>query len=324
MPTVWSNIGGISVVKFHNIRALDGDGATAGMVHLLRYQLPPSTSVAELLDSSLVDNYRDAEVTNPILRLAWQNITWTESAVQDCVKVKALVLEAFEPQGARDSKLTFEGLAFSQLMEDTFWSRDEFSVIHEVLMKPKGANGWLSAGTSPQQRVNMGTPVIRMRRFPPGISFENTVGKVFEINLLANGDRIARLCGRPYSLRFKYVRDKDRICSFKEIKNIWVPIAQFEGHELKATEKKALYTLVAAVFLDTNQIHMYNPMGSQILPDVENPVTHGKRWSVEDKKDGSFLLFYVCVGDLHSGDLQWDTFNENSVRRVMDFEINLE
>ena len=126
--------------KFNDIRALDDDGATAGMVHLLRYQLPLSTSVAEigfdtsgldcllivirLLNSFLIplssDNYRDAEVTNPILRLAWQNITRTESAVQDWIKMKALVLEAFEPQGAQDSKPTFEGLAFSQLMKDTF------------------------------------------------------------------------------------------------------------------------------------------------------------------------------------------------------------
>jgi len=76
--------------RFWDIRLLDSENAYADMMYLLRYQLPPSTSAAEvgyytrsldcllilirLLNSFLIplssDNRHDAEAANPMLRLA--------------------------------------------------------------------------------------------------------------------------------------------------------------------------------------------------------------------------------------------------------------
>jgi len=101
-------------------------------------------------------------------------------------------------------------------------------------------------------------------------------------------------------------------------------MGHFEGRELKATEKQALYSLVAAVFLDTNQIRVYEPMSEQIVSDLRNPATRGPPWSVEEKHDGSFMLFYVPISELEYGDLPLDTFLEVTEHREMDLDTNLE
>ncbi|KAH7198402.1 uncharacterized protein B0J16DRAFT_409922 [Fusarium flagelliforme] len=328
--------------RFRDIRLLDSESARADMMYLLRYQLPPSTSAAEvgyytrgldcllilirLLNSFLIplssDNHEDAEAANPMLRLAWQNIARTESAVQDWIKVKALVLEMSKPQSVRDSKLTFEGLVFTQLVKDTFWSRKEFLLFRGFATKPEDGQYWFADKTALANQMDINTIVVDANEYED-LSFEKCVARKFDLHLIGGEWNIA-LCAKPYVLRVRYTRNKQHPPSFKEIKNIWVPIGHFEGHELKATEKQALYSLVAAVFLDTDQIHVYEPMGEQIVSDLRNPATRGKPWSVEDKEDGSFMLFYVPVSELEYGNLPLDTFPEVTEHRGMGFDINLE
>jgi len=100
--------------------------------------------------------------------------------------VKALVLELFEPQNVRDSKLTFEGLAFTQLMKDTFWSRKEFLLFPGLATKPKGGQYWFADKAALENQMDMNTIVVDANKYQD-LSFEKCVARKFEAPFYRRG-----------------------------------------------------------------------------------------------------------------------------------------
>ncbi|KAF4341437.1 hypothetical protein FBEOM_4598 [Fusarium beomiforme] len=296
--------------KEHNFRHV---------ARLLRTQVPPPTSIAavkydtqgidclivvlrhiysHMLPESMFQTQedKDKETRNPMLALAWSDISRDTESVW--VEAKTEVLRLFQPSCAKDSKLRFEHLCHSDLMWETFWSRDEFTMFSGVMMKQEG-DPWKHVPTEGRRLIRSIMEVNR--RGYPKLGFQDFINAHFMLQKKPSGRLMKYFCAAPKVIRVKYnTRKKGKPFPFSTLKNIYVPVGDVKGSDTEPSKEKGhqkvSYTLIAVVSLADDRIHLYDFMGEQIIPENPSPITGGEQWSLEDAKVGSFELFYMHAG----------------------------
>ncbi|KAF5641505.1 hypothetical protein F25303_6849 [Fusarium sp. NRRL 25303] len=206
------------------------------------------------------DKHKDAEEKNQILALAWLDINF--AAKDEWEQCKQNILKSFNPSGAHDPKISFEGLVNSQLMNDTFWNQEPWE--HADL------------GPNPDAvRVAMGEIMVD-RNKAPWWSFKQHMRSNFQLITTDNTTEL-RMCAKPCIIRAHYKTNKNLDSfPFSDLKNTYIPIAEVKGSEVIPNDRDCLYTLIAAVSLKDNRIRTY---------------------ALEDKVDGDCMLFYCDAGD---------------------------
>lgn len=96
-------------------------------------------------------------------------------------------------------------------------------------------------------------------------------------------------------VRYKTNKNLDSF-PFSDLKNTYIPIAEVKGSEVIPNDRDCLYALIAVVSLKGNEIRTYAFLGQQIMPWPVHDALEIK-WSLEDKVDGDYMLFYCQDGD---------------------------
>ncbi|CVK96785.1 uncharacterized protein FMAN_11114 [Fusarium mangiferae] len=105
------------------------------------------------------------------------------------------------------------------------------------------------------------------------------------------------MCAKPCIIRVHYKTAKNlEPFPFSDLKNTYITIAEVQGSEVIPNDRDCLYTFIAAVSLKDNRIRTYSFLGQQIMPWPVHDASE-KKWSLEDKVDGDYMLFYCEAGD---------------------------
>ncbi|KAF5697408.1 X-pro dipeptidyl-peptidase [Fusarium mundagurra] len=241
------------------------------------------------------NNQKDAEMKNPILALAWLDINF--EVKDEWARCKQGILEGFGPSHAQDPVISFEGLVNSQLMKDTFWNHEMHKLYRAYLVKPdNGRWGHADLGPNPDAvKVDM-SEILVDRNKAPWWSFNQHMRSNFQLIKTDNTTEL-KMCAGPGIIRVHYKTNKNmKPFPFSDLKNTHIPIAGVKGSEPSPNDKDCLYTLIAAVSLKDNGIRTYMFLGHQILAFPGHDASE-KKWSLEDKVDGDYMLFYRRADD---------------------------
>ncbi|KAJ4325194.1 hypothetical protein N0V84_003576 [Fusarium piperis] len=270
--------------------------------------------------SSTDERLRATEARNPVLRLAWQNYTYEpgESNIRWAMAKKEVLdtFRSYEPDlfvvnEPHSFDTSFERLVGSKLMEETLWCRPEYRLYQHPLINA-GPN-WLMMYQPDGSRINL-DPItidrVAIRDFPEP-TFQEHVDAQFGCLEQGNGPKMLHICNEPSIIRVLYTRDPHGdVFPFSTVKNIRVPVADFDGSTYTEVARRPYYTLVAAVAMRDLQgynpqdfVRTYSPMAHQLIPMPSNPVLDGGEWTLETGEPEEFMLFYLYMGDVepHEG-----------------------
>ncbi|KAF5580048.1 X-pro dipeptidyl-peptidase [Fusarium subglutinans] len=233
---------------------------------------------------------KTAEEKNPILALAWLDIDPEDKkAWADC---KRHVLEVLNPAEGGTIQTCFASLVNSPLMNETFWSQDIHILFRACLEKSLEANSrWRHADLGPNPRAAMVelSTIVADRNAKPDWTFRQFVRSPFKI-LKKHDKQQLNMCAAPAIIRVHLKTNKDvEPFPFSTLKNFQIDIAGVNGSEPIVKDMLCGYTLIASVSLKEQRIRTYRPLGEEI---VRGTGYLGRRWSLENREDGEFMLFY--------------------------------
>ncbi|CCT72084.1 uncharacterized protein FFB20_10397 [Fusarium fujikuroi] len=242
---------------------------------------------------------KDVEQRNPLLALAWAYIESDEEKIA-WAHSKQHILKLLNSHHSRQPETSFLSLINSPLMKETFWLDNAHFLYRECLIRQHGAQ-WESADMGPNPAatmVDISTMVVD-RAQKPNRSFKKFMETPFKL-LEKRDKQILKLCAEPAVIRVHYKTRKDlEPFPFSELQNFRVPVYYIDDIDASAPlplPNLCLYTLIASVSLatDKERIRTYKFLGEEISPC--SYTGRGKRWSLEDKIDGEFMLFYFRAG----------------------------
>ncbi|EWG47558.1 hypothetical protein FVEG_07630 [Fusarium verticillioides 7600] len=235
--------------------------------------------------SQLIDVYfdkndhKDAEQKNPILALAWLDMNFETK--DEWAACKQGLLEGLSPYHAQDPVISFEGLVSSQA----------------YLVKPDNGR-WGHADLGPNSdavKVDM-SEILVDRNKAPWWSFKQHMRSNFQLIRTDNTTEL-KMCAAPGIIRVHYKTNKNLTpLPFSDLKNTLIPIAEVKESGPIPDNGDCLYTLIAAVSLNDNGIRTYSFLGPHILAIPGHDASE-KKWSLEDKVDGDYMLFYRRADD---------------------------
>ncbi|KAG5747472.1 hypothetical protein H9Q70_009862 [Fusarium xylarioides] len=241
---------------------------------------------------------KDAERRNPLLAMAWVHIDSDQKRVWAAGKQS--ILKLLNSHCAREPQTSFLSLVNSPLMKETFWHDDEHILYRACLIMPDGAP-WenVDLGENPiDAMANMSTVVVdRMQK--PTRSFQKLMETPFKLTKTRTSKRL-RLCAEPAVIRVHYKTSKDlEPFPFTKLKEFYLPIQRIDrmdSSEPLPEPKECVYSLIALVSLQEQRIRTYKFLGGEISQC--SYTGRGRRWSLEDKIDGEFMLFYLRAGSV--------------------------
>lgn len=129
-------------------------------------------------------------------------------------------------------------------------------------------------------------------------------GAPWATDLIPDGTDIMYMCNAPCIIRIMYETASDvESLPFATIKNIRVPIADFDGSNYTVVGERPYYTLVAVISLEDasdpphDLVRTYSPMSNELILLPPNSVLDGGKWSLETEKSRRFMLFCVEMGN---------------------------
>ncbi|KAF5572438.1 X-pro dipeptidyl-peptidase [Fusarium pseudocircinatum] len=270
---------------------------------------------------------KKAEEKNPILALAWLDIDPDDKrAWADC---KQHVLKVLNPPGGGAIQTCFASLVNSPLMNETFWSQDIHILYRACLEKSlEPGSRWGHADLGPNShaaRVEMST-IMADRNAKPEWTFGRFVRSPFK--LLKGSDKLQlNMCAAPGIIRVHLKTNKDvEPFPFSTLKNFLIYIAGVNGSEPIVKDKLCGYTLIASVSLKEQRIRTYMFLGQEMLRGTGYL---GRRWSLEDRIDGEFMLFYrrsddevQDIGTPEMASLPLESPNMTIVNNALQEDIN--
>jgi hypothetical protein len=131
--------------------------------------------------------------------------------------------------------------------------------------------------------------IVADRNAKPDWTFKKFFRSPFK--LLTESDKYRlNMCATPAVIRVHLKTNKDvEPFQFSTLKNVIIDVAGFNGSEPILKGTVCGYTLIASVSLREQRIRTYMFLGPEML---RVPTHKGKRWSLEDRVDGDFMLFY--------------------------------
>ncbi|KAF5963378.1 hypothetical protein FBULB1_13422 [Fusarium bulbicola] len=239
---------------------------------------------------------KDAEERNPLLALAWMSINPDENVAW--ARAKQYILKQLNSHHEGEPETSFISLVNSPLMKATFWNDEAFILYRACLTRlPDAPWEMADLGQNPAAAmVDMSTIMID-RNQKPNRSFQKFMEAPFKV-VKKPTKELLKLCAEPTIIRVHYKTSKDlEPFAFSKLKDIEIPIHYADdigSSEPLSESQRCLYTLVASVSLQQQRIRTYRFLGEEISTF---PFTsRGKRWSLEEKIDGDFMLFYARAG----------------------------
>ncbi|KAJ4113294.1 hypothetical protein NW768_011577 [Fusarium equiseti] len=229
-----------------------------------------------------------AEEKNPILGYAW--LMFSHGAREDSLAWRRKVFKAVFSFGP-----SFENFCTSSLMNETFWSQDEFRLsrnFHSI------ETGDIVEGSADD--IARASILEFDHAMNPSLTLDKVVEKSFGV-ISFKGQDVASIPSNPWIVRLQYkpaLNASERL-DINGLKLLYLPVWEqlmSQTNEGYREVGKAPYFLMAVVRLRDGDhqeefVRTYNSYGANILADddPEHPVNN--TWSVKDSP-GSYMLFY--------------------------------
>ncbi|RSM14831.1 hypothetical protein CDV31_005265 [Fusarium ambrosium] len=259
-----------------------------------------------------------AEARNPALRLAWQNYTYEPGESQIMwARAKEEVLDVFKAEDPEKFDTSFDRLVDSPLMEETLWCRPEYQLYRYPLVKFGPGRRVVHLPDTYRRRTE--TIIIDRPLMSSRPTFQQYIDDTFRCREQRDGSKILKMVNEPSILRIPYSRPSydDPVFPFSTLKDIYLPVADFDGETYTEVARRPHYTLIAAVGLRDDEgpfsdlVRTYSPMANQLIPMPSNPVLDGK-WTLETGYPDYIMLYYLYMGNVepHEGLARSDIYSD--------------
>ncbi|KPM43437.1 hypothetical protein AK830_g3122 [Neonectria ditissima] len=246
-------------------------------------------------------DYVAGEKKNPILVYAWQKFKRPIGAdeVLSASRAKAVLIEKVRDLTENHfHTVTFEGLCMSSLMDNTLWSLPDFQLFTALQFKEATCE-WLPAPWTARERVHHSSLHLNLAD-RPRMTLQRLIDNCYGLRRIRG---IETLClhNTPLVVRVLFTPGLRRVNDmFSTIRHFKIPMhAGMQPHErvnyLYAPDVN--YGLLAVVRLrfgpgQDDLIRTYGPGGDYIVFDYEPGGYMNSGWSVNDRNDARYMLFY--------------------------------
>ncbi|KAF4440359.1 hypothetical protein F53441_12307 [Fusarium austroafricanum] len=253
------------------------------------------------------------EKRNPILGLAWVKIPQdcNTQVVAEWQNAKNTILTSFGGASQSASEKSFETLFNSDLLHETIWYRYQFQLYKAWLVSSSTPGySWDELELTSREMFNESLIIID-RNKTPDESFQKCINDQFGYRRLNDGTQVVCVGQSPAFIRIRYTTNQDLDpIPFSSIKNVYIPIIELQGSTPTVSKKKHLYTLIAVVWLDSDLMRTYTPLGCNITPSPLNAIFGSNEWSLEDRAQRNFMLFYLLCDEHMYPDIGYPEFKK--------------
>ncbi|KAG5821636.1 hypothetical protein H9Q74_000017 [Fusarium xylarioides] len=249
-------------------------------------------------------SWRQAENNNPIISHSWQMFGPERGARELSHRSFGDITKTLPSLGV-DPSASFYKLCTSSLMNQTYWSRDELR-----LFEPKVClETWELVGEEPNEIAESSVVRLNLAQHPATTlqrAVEDSLGIIDR-----QGKPTLHRPGRPCIVRVLLDTSPENQLPFDCLRAFQLPIWKETGNREVPfdTTKSALYVVLAVVRMesgasDRDQVRIYASQGPEIVPEYEDVPYMSTGWSVEDKVQQSYMLFFgtapAGMEELHS------------------------
>ncbi|KAM5508950.1 hypothetical protein FOXYSP1_11916 [Fusarium oxysporum f. sp. phaseoli] len=249
-------------------------------------------------------SWRQAEANNPFISHSWQMF----GPERDTRKLSQYSLDDVRKRLCRldiDISSSFHRLCTSSLMNETYWSRDEMR-----LLEPKVClKSWKLVGEDPKKIAESSVVRLDLVQYP-GITLQRAVEDSLGV-LHRDGEPSLCRPGRPCIVRILLNTGTENQLPFDALRSFQLPVWNETGKREMPfeTTETARYVILAVVRMEDgehgrDQVRIYASQGPDIVPEYEDVPYMSTDWSVEDKIQTSYMLFY---GTAPAGVEEWQT-----------------